>query len=154
MDGTIAKDDYMIDIIKGDLEFAEAASEKTLENAGELRKVNAALKRAAALRDLLEKAEAGRWTDDEPKRPKPEEAPGMDGRPAVDSKGRRLYDFIAQGSRALDGKMICSGYFADDAMVSFAMGLATGLRDRCKKAEIRVFTPNGRGGNTLVRVQR
>lgn len=156
MDGTISAGKAVRDKIRMGIGAAEAAAAKVPENESELRKVKAAQKRAETYRELLAMIEAGKWTGEEEKageETKTEEQPEADGRQAVSSDGRRLYDFIAQGRRAPDGKLIYSGYFAEDAMVLFAMGLVAGLRDRCKNAEIRVFTPNGKGGNTLVRVQ-
>lgn len=151
MDGTISAGKAVRDKIRMGIGAAEAAAAKVPENESELRKVKAAQKRAETYRELLAMIEAGKWTGEEEKageETKTEEQPEADGRQAVSSDGRRLYDF-----RAPDGKLIYSGYFAEDAMVLFAMGLVAGLRDRCKNAEIRVFTPNGKGGNTLVRVQ-
>lgn len=156
MDGTISAGKAVRDKIRMGIGAAEDAAAKVPENESELRKVKAAQKRGDAYRGLLARIEAGKWTDEGEKAGKEtraEERPKADERQAVDSDGLRLYDFIAQGSRALDGKLIMTGYFPEEAMKYIAIGLVSGLRNSCKKAEIRVFTPNGRGGNTLVRVQ-
>ena len=154
VDGTISANDKLKDRIKMYLEAAENDAAKVPENEKDLRKQKAALKQAARYRKFLKMIEEGTWMDGESSGETSEtEQPKANERQAVDAAGRKLYDFIAQGSKALDGKMILSGYFPEDVVHYVAIGLVSGLRDRCKKAEIRVFTPNGRGGNTLVGIQ-
>ncbi len=159
MDGTISLMAGRRDLIEYQITKAATVANQPPTTKAEVRKVRKAAKEAAMLRDLLAKADVGRWTDEEPaevqteaQTPEETEAP-KDERPAVDVDGRRLYDFIAQGSKALDGKVILTGYYREDAMTYTAQGLATGLRTHCKKAGIRVFTPDGNGGHTLVKVQ-